>query len=656
MTVPPLPPDPPPAGPPPAGPPPAGPVLAADPTAELRPGDLPPADRDGWRRLHKVTPVLKGWKVVAVALVLVGQQRGDELLAGNGVPSRTEVLITLGVLAVLAVAASVWAYLSWRMTRFRVDDGVLQLHSGVLFRQQRQARLDRLQAVDVVQPLLGRVFGLSELKLEVAGGAGSDVKLAYLRDAEAQRLRGVLLAQAAGLTYEGEEAPEAPEQELLQVPVPRLVGSLLLSGGTIGALVFLVAAVVASTLHPAALFGAIPAVLGTLSAYWGQFTLGFGFRVAASPDGLRLRHGLLETRAQTVPPGRVQAVRLVQPLLWRRRDWWKVEVNVAGYGVGADGQHKETVLLPVGPRGEAFTVLSVVLPDLGHPDPVRLLEDGLTGLADEQGRADGYTCAPRASRWLDPVGWRRHGVAVTERALVLRSGRLRRSLVLVPHERTQSLGLEQGPVQRRLGVATVVAHSTPGPVAPRIEHLAADVAGRLLDEQAERARRARATSGPERWMEQVAPSSLVDLVKPGGPGSTTPAAPDVAPSARLVDQRARNLLMDAIDGLSDGDDGLQGVGTVEYIEMFFDVVDDDGRWRTWSTLTADEVEQVDHVRAVLEEACADRTWTGDQDVAASGWPQRIQPVAARAAALMFARGRFSEHLEEAAPGDAPSQP
>jgi putative membrane protein len=518
-----LPPDPPPAELAPAQ---LAPVDLAP--GDLPPGDLPPADRDGWRRLHKVTPVLKGWKVVAVALVIVGQQRGDELITGDAVPSRVEVLITLGVLAALAVAASVWAYLSWRMTRFRVDGEVLQLHSGVLFRQQRQARLDRLQAVDVVQPLLGRVFGLSELKLEVAGGAGSDVKLAYLRDAEAQRLRGVLLAQAAGLTYEGDEAPEAPEQELLQVPVPRLLGSLLLSGGTVGAVVVLVGAVVASVLHPAALFGAIPAVLGAASAYWAQFTLGFGFRVAASPDGLRLRHGLLETRAQTVPPGRVQAVRLVQPLLWRRRDWWKVEVNVAGYGVSGDGQQKETVLLPVGTRGEAFTVLSVVLPDLGHPEPLRLLEAGLTGLADEQGLSAGYTCAPRSSRWLDPIGWRRHGVAVTERALVLRSGRLRRALVLVPHERTQSLGLEQGPVQRRLGLATVVAHSTPGPVAPRIDHLAADVAGRLLDEQAERARVARATSGPERWMQRApAPAAgphAVDLVKPTPAGDTASQA------------------------------------------------------------------------------------------------------------------------------------
>jgi putative membrane protein len=104
---------------------------------------------------------------------------------------------------------------------------------------------------------------------------------------------------------------------------------------------------------------------------------------------------------------------------------------------------------------------------------------------------------------LDPVGWRRHGVAVTDRALVLRSGVLVRRLVVVPHERTQSLALAQGPLQRRLGLASFQLHSTTGPVSPRVDHLDARVAAGLLDEQATRARTARAGAGPEQWMRRA---------------------------------------------------------------------------------------------------------------------------------------------------------
>ncbi len=57
-----------------------------------------------------------------------------------------------------------------------------------------------------------------------------------------------------------------------------------------------------------------------------QFLTLFGFTVAEARDGLRLRFGLTSHRSQTVPPGRVQAVRIERPLLWRPWGW--------GRGVG----------------------------------------------------------------------------------------------------------------------------------------------------------------------------------------------------------------------------------------------------------------------------------------------------------------------------------
>jgi putative membrane protein len=462
----------------------------------------PQADGD-WHRLHPVTPVVKGWKIIAVLLFVYAQQRGDDVFAGNGLPGRIELLVSLGVLVVGTLVGVAFSALSWRMTRYRVEDEAVHLHTGVLFRQQRQARLDRLQAVDVVQPLLARLLGLAELRLEVAGGAGSDVRLSYLKEADAQRLRNTLLAQAAGVRYDSPEAPEAPERGVLEVPVDRLLLSMLRSGATVGAVLVVVGivVVVAGLRQPGVLVGLGPVLLGVVGANWARFTREFGFRVATSPDGVRLRHGLLEQRAQTVPPGRVQAIRLSQPLLWRGPDWWRVQINVAGYG-GGDGAVTENVLLPVGPRSEAVAVLALVLPDLGVEDPAAVVSDGMTGTGAERG----WTAAPDAARWVDPVGWRRCGYLVTGRALLARRGRLTRELDVVPHERTQSLGLAQGPVQRRLGLASFVAHSTPGPVSPRVPHLDAAAALRLLGDQSARARAARAAAGPERWMEAPPPA------------------------------------------------------------------------------------------------------------------------------------------------------
>ncbi|MFH6690995.1 PH domain-containing protein [Cellulosimicrobium funkei] len=161
--------------------------------------DAPATDDLVWHRVHPVTPLVRGWTVIAVLLVVVGQQtlnglpEGENLLEGD-----RWWMILLGILVVGLVGLG-YSAVAWRMTSYAVDDESVHLRTGVLFRQQRKARLDRLQAVDVVQPLLARFFGLAELKLEVAGGADSGVKLGFLKEAEANRLRNDLLARAAGL-------------------------------------------------------------------------------------------------------------------------------------------------------------------------------------------------------------------------------------------------------------------------------------------------------------------------------------------------------------------------------------------------------------------------------------------------------------------------
>ena len=43
----------------------------------------------------------------------------------------------------------------------------------------------------------------------------------------------------------------------------------------------------------------------------------WGFEVAEAPDGLRIRSGLASRVAETIPYGRVQAVRMEEPLWWR---------------------------------------------------------------------------------------------------------------------------------------------------------------------------------------------------------------------------------------------------------------------------------------------------------------------------------------------------
>jgi len=503
-----------------------------------------PEEHVEWRRVHKVTPVLQAWKViVAVFAVLVWQnvETITELWDDRDTVNWTLVLlIGGGAILLLLLVLAVYSVLSWRMMRYAVGRDAVFLHSGILFRQQRHARLNRIQAVDVVQPLLARLFGLAQLKIETAGGGGSSVVLAFLKEDEAQRLRREVLDRAAGRAPAAPAADGAPdevpgaapapavhpdaERELLEVPTGRLVGSLLLSGSMIGLVLLLVGLLVAAlvTGSPGPLFGALPGIFGWGTYLWSRFSGGFNFRAAISPDGIRLRYGLLEQRTQTVPPGRIHAVGLKQPLLWRRRGWWRVEVNVAGYSAVETQTESTTgtVLLPVGTRGEALTALWLVLPDLGVADPKAVIDGALEG----EGETGGFLTSPRSARWLDPISWRRNGVQLTDRAVLVRRGRLSRSLAIVPHERTQSLALSQGPLERRAGLANIAPATVGGPVSTTAHHLGEMTALAVLGEASRMSREARHRESPEEWMARVG------LVPPPGPAAPPVDAPPAGPA------------------------------------------------------------------------------------------------------------------------------
>ena len=210
------------------------------------------------------------------------------------------------------------------------------------------------------------------------------------------------------------------------------------------------------------LFGFVPAIIG-FGAYWiRSIVQSLRYSIAPTPDGVRITFGLLTTVTEIVPPGRVHAVEVSQPILWRPAGWWMVRINrLTGRSASDASTDQFTTVLPVGTAADVERVLRLLQPSAPDEEWALIVRQGMFG----PGEDDTFTDTPRRAWWIRPLSFRRNGFRVTADALLLRRGFIWRTLVILPLARLQSIALYQGPVARTLGVTSVRAHVVTGPVS-----------------------------------------------------------------------------------------------------------------------------------------------------------------------------------------------
>lgn len=534
-----------------------------------------------WHRLHPATPLLRGGigfiavlgflianlreRLTNMAIGVFGgqaQQPRDSRYDGDPVDQLVNhglvgwAVLALAVLLLIALAGF---YVSWRMHSFRIGEDAVEVRSGILSRRHRKARLDRIQGVNVSRPLFPRLLGTAKLEVSVAG-QDANVDLAYLGSAIADELRRDILRRASGARIErtpgeadglgtpgvaaGPRPPDAAATRLgglvdefsrgpfelderapasvVRIPHLRLIGAIVLHGFTIALLVIVVLLVVTVSLGQYwMLFAVLPGVLGSVGFYGRRFAKSVNFTIADTPDGVRVGYGLLSTTNETLPPGRIHVVEVLQPLLWRPFGWWQIRINTAGHSSqkGAAGQPNTTVL-PVGDLTDAGRVLALILPALGGglATGAGLVAVGLTG-----GPGNGYSSPPRRARWLRPFSWQRTGYAMHDDVVLLRSGALWRRLVVVPLARMQSVEVRQGPLRRMLHLASAELHTVEGPVHARLSVIDPDASLQMFTEVAEGAVAWAVADTSHRWnateAAPSAPSSVPPSARSRGEGS-----------------------------------------------------------------------------------------------------------------------------------------
>ncbi|WP_243076194.1 PH domain-containing protein [Microbacterium sp. SS28] len=539
----------------PAPPPAETPAEATAPEPAAPPQELvrsPLSDGD-WHRLHPLTPLLRGGLFLVVVIgIIVANLRdrlvflflpwlapdipADELQEWESSGDPIDFILAnnlilaagLGVVVVLILLGVVFS-LSWRFHTFRITGDDVEVRSGILFRTQRRAPLDRVQGVNLTRPMVARLLGMA--KLEVVGaGTDANVKLEYLSTANAEAVRADILRLASGrrlaesqaragaaprtrmeavtgtvsrgLTgmIEGDEAPVEVPDSVVHIPLARLLMSHIVSPGTVGLVFGIIAIVVGSVLGtPWLLIGMIPAVIGFV-AYWiRSIVRTLRYSIAPTPDGVRITFGLLTTITEIVPPGRIHAVEVSQSVLWRPFGWWSVRINrLTGRSLSDSSTDQFTTVLPVGTATDVERVMRLLIPGVSDENWQLLVRQGVLGPAQD----DPFTVTPRRARLLRPLSWKRNGFHLTPAVLLLRRGFVWRSLAILPLPRLQSFALQQGPLARRLGVASARVHTVAGPVVASLGAIDRNEALALFDDVAAGAVRAASVDRSHRWAQE----------------------------------------------------------------------------------------------------------------------------------------------------------
>lgn len=412
-----------------------------------------------YHRVHRMTPLLRLWSVILAVIAAFALNVNMEALRGifafvTGEHSAADLRdIGLALAGFIAVCAVVWLVSGvwWRQMGYQLGEEELTLRRGVISKQQRTARYDRTQAVDVVEPVIARLFRLAAVRVETAGGQSSAIEIAFLKKRDAEALRAEILSRVHG---EPRERPAEEEDNVLipEIPIARSLAAAALHASTI----VLLAALVFLVVTPMTLTITLPILVATIPKAWNVIDSSWRYTASLEDGVLNITYGLADRRRQNIRLERIHAVQVTQPFLWRPFDWYETRVSVAGYGGTASGEGSgSTRIVPVGKREQARQFLP----------------------ADA---APTYA-SPARAKWVSPIDYRQQTVALAGDYVIVRAGRFNRRVQAIELRHIQELTLRRGPISQLFGLATVELDLVQGPVKMAARNLALADAHALLN-------------------------------------------------------------------------------------------------------------------------------------------------------------------------------
>ena len=222
-----------------------------------------------------------------------------------------------------------------------------------------------------------------------------------------------------------------------------------------------------------AAIAALLVLLRLISMVWAFFQL-YGFRLTLAGEDLRTEYGLLTRVVTTIPLRRLQTLTIHEGLFHRLFERASVRVDTAGADGGEENKSQREWLAPIVHRSELPGLVHAVMPGLDlaavtwTPAPPRAFRRELKGwillvlgMSVPLALAlKGWALVPiamllawafvAARRTVAHLGW-----AVTDGAVLFRSGWLWRKVSVAPFAKIQAVAVHESPFDRRAAMARV---------------------------------------------------------------------------------------------------------------------------------------------------------------------------------------------------------
>jgi putative membrane protein len=494
-----------------------------------------PSDAAPLRRLHPLS-LLFGIAAAAKALVIPAVTTAIVAPPLLRIPLLALVLLP-------ALVASVVRYLNYG---YRLGTHELVVRQGLLSRTERSIPYARIQNIDLVRNPFHRLFDVALVRIETASGGEPEAVIRVLSLAAVEEMRErVFRRDRAAATAEGEADALSPRLLLALAPRELALYGLVSGRGTVllaaaigavfqfGNLEEVLAQRVAEWARAQQLLPAIEtlgwpvltglgllaaigalALLQGLSALWALLTL-HGFRLERDGEDLRTHFGLLNRVSATIPRHRIQSLVLRATPIQRWLGRVSLRAETAGAGTGgqvSEAGAERPWIAPLLRVSRLPALLEEVLPEVDldavdwQPLPERarrrLAARGLlvTGAAFAGGL---WALGPESVLILvagvplallhGVMTLRTTGYALTDRAVLHRTGWIVRRVMMARLAKIQSIGLVASPFDRRHRMATLqVDTAGSGPLSRRFEiryldaRDAQELADRLHEEAARR--------------------------------------------------------------------------------------------------------------------------------------------------------------------------